>query len=165
MAAHSTLTTTELHEPKGAAAASANTVYVADGAASGAWAKIDSDNIDTASIFNINSFEISKTLADVSTAETMYIPTARAITVKKIVTCLQGVITGSDTTLTAKNAAGTSMGSITIAVSGSGAGVIDTLEPSANNTITADSFFTIETDGVSSGSSKMTIVIECLRTS
>ena len=164
MVAHSALTTTELHEPKGVAAASEHTVYVADASASGAWALIDVANIDTSSIFTTNLMTISKTLADVSTAETLYIPTARAITVKKIVTCLQGVITGSDTTLTAKNAAGTSMGTITIAVSGSGAGVIDSLEPSSNNTIAADSFFTIQTDGVSSGSSKMTIIIECLRT-
>ena len=34
---HSALTGAELHEPKGAAAASANTVYVATGAGSGAW--------------------------------------------------------------------------------------------------------------------------------
>lgn len=34
---HSVLTTTELHEPKGIAAASADEVYVADGAASGSW--------------------------------------------------------------------------------------------------------------------------------
>lgn len=34
---HSTLTSTELHEPKGADTASANEVYVADGSGSGAW--------------------------------------------------------------------------------------------------------------------------------
>ncbi len=34
---HSALTGAELHEPKGAAAASANTVYVATGSGSGAW--------------------------------------------------------------------------------------------------------------------------------
>ena len=34
---HSTLTTTELHEPKGVGTAVANTVYVADGAGSGNW--------------------------------------------------------------------------------------------------------------------------------
>lgn len=38
--AHSTLTGAELHEPKGADSASANTVYVADGAGSGAWTSI-----------------------------------------------------------------------------------------------------------------------------
>jgi hypothetical protein len=35
---HKNLTGTDLHEPKGAATATANQVYVADGAASGAWA-------------------------------------------------------------------------------------------------------------------------------
>jgi len=34
---HSTLTSTELHEPKGANSADANTVYVANGVGSGAW--------------------------------------------------------------------------------------------------------------------------------
>ena len=37
---HSALTGAELHEPKGAAAATAGQVYVADGAASGAWAAV-----------------------------------------------------------------------------------------------------------------------------
>ena len=34
---HSALTGSDLHEPKGASGASADTVYVADGAGSGAW--------------------------------------------------------------------------------------------------------------------------------
>ena len=37
---HSSLTTTDLHEPKGIAAASADKVYVSDGAGSGAWKSI-----------------------------------------------------------------------------------------------------------------------------
>lgn len=37
MVAHSTLTGAELHEPKGVASATENTVYVADGLGSGAW--------------------------------------------------------------------------------------------------------------------------------
>ena len=42
MAEHSTLTGDDLHEPKGVAAASAGEVYVADGAASGAWTALSS---------------------------------------------------------------------------------------------------------------------------
>lgn len=38
---HSSLTTTDLHEPKGVAAASSDTVYVANGAGSGAWTAVD----------------------------------------------------------------------------------------------------------------------------
>lgn len=45
---HAALTTTELHEPKGAAAASVDTVYIADGAGSGAWVKNDADNVTVA---------------------------------------------------------------------------------------------------------------------
>lgn len=41
MAEHNTLTGSQLHEPKGADAASAGTVYVADGAGSGTWATGD----------------------------------------------------------------------------------------------------------------------------
>ncbi len=40
--AHSALTGSNLHEPKGVASASANTVYVADGAGSGAWTDVNS---------------------------------------------------------------------------------------------------------------------------
>ena len=43
---HKDLPDAELHEPKGVAAASANEVYVADGAASGAWSKITADSLD-----------------------------------------------------------------------------------------------------------------------
>ena len=40
MAEHNTLTGSSLHEPKGVAAASADEVYIADGAGSGAWSEI-----------------------------------------------------------------------------------------------------------------------------
>lgn len=44
---HKTLTGNQLHEPKGADAASANTLYVADGAGSGAWSKLTASNLTT----------------------------------------------------------------------------------------------------------------------
>lgn len=164
MVAHSALTTTELHEPKGADAASVHTVYVADGAGSGAWAKIDTDNLDTSSIFDANGYHLNLYLEDISTAETVYIPITHATTVQKITTCLQGTITGSDATITARNAAATSMGTITVATAGSAGGDIDTLSPGGNNTVVADSFFTIETDGASSGTVKLRITVDLLRT-
>jgi hypothetical protein len=167
MVAHSALTTaSELHEPKGAAAASADTVYVADGAASGAFAKIDTANLDTSSIFDTNQFELRMVIADISTAETLYIPVPHAVNVVQIVTCLAGAITGSDATVTVKNAAATTMtgGAITIAVTGSGAGVTDSGTITGNNAISANSFFTVETDGASTGTVVLAIVITCTRT-
>lgn len=43
---HSALTGAELHEPKGVATATADQVYVADGAASGAWQKITNTSLN-----------------------------------------------------------------------------------------------------------------------
>ena len=40
--AHSTLTGADLHEPKGVAAAAANTIYVANGSGSGTWTTLSS---------------------------------------------------------------------------------------------------------------------------
>lgn len=42
---HKDLPDSELHEPKGVATATANQVYVADGAASGAWSKLTTSSI------------------------------------------------------------------------------------------------------------------------
>lgn len=46
MAEHNTLTGTQLHEPKGAADALANQVYVADGTASGSFQLITFDSLN-----------------------------------------------------------------------------------------------------------------------
>lgn len=43
--AHASLTGASLHEPKGVASAAANTVYVADGAGSGAWEDISTSSV------------------------------------------------------------------------------------------------------------------------
>jgi len=45
---HNTLTSAELHEPKGVAAASANETYVADGAASGSWTEPEPKGVSAA---------------------------------------------------------------------------------------------------------------------
>lgn len=148
MAEHSTLTGANLHEPKGAASAAANTVYVADGAGSGAWTPLEA--------------KLTAAFADVSTAETIYIPIPYAGTITKIVTVLEGAIATADDTITVRNAAGTSMGTITITQSGSAAGDVDTLTPASNNTVTDDSFITLETDGASTSAQRLwvTVVVE-----
>lgn len=133
---HSTLSDPYLHEPKGVAAASAGEVYVADGAASGSWEPVQ--DIYTGVI------------ADVSTAETVYIPIPIGGTVSKVTTVLEGAITAADATLTVKNSAAASMGTITVAFSASASGDVDSLSPASNNTVTADDYITIETDGGSS---------------
>lgn len=165
MPQHSALTGSDLHEPKGAAGASVGTVYVADGSGSGTWEKVNADSIDTSSIFNTNTYFTTHVIDDVSTATTIYIPTTRAVTITAVTSVLHGAITIADATITVRNAAGASMGTLVIAFTGSGAGTIDTLLPASNNTIVADSFFTIETDGGSTTTMPITFTVEYTLTS
>lgn len=145
MALHSTLTDPELHEPKGVAAAASGEVYLSDGLGSGSWV--------------VPPYAITGIIDDVSTASSIFLAIPYAGTVTKVVTVLAGSLTGADSTVTVKNSAGTSMGTITVAHSGSAAGDIDTLSPVSNNTVTNDTRISIETDGASSGVAKLFITV------
>jgi hypothetical protein len=82
----------------------------------------------------------------------------------KVVTVLEAAIGSSNATITVKNAAAASMGTITVAHSGSAAGDVDTLSPSSNNTVAADSFITITTDGASVNTAALRFVVIVDRT-
>ena len=148
---HSAITDPNIHEPKGAATASAQETYVADGAGSGDWIALQD--------------VYTGVIADVSTAETVYIPILNSGTVASIVTILEGAITTADATVTPKNAAAASMGTITVTHSGSAAGDAYSLAPSSNNSVTAGSFMTIETDGGSSTAQRLWFSISVDRSS
>ena len=147
---HSALTDPNIHEPKGITTASAGQIYVADGSSSGDWTAIQ----DT----------YTTVIADISTASTVYVPIHSACTVTRVVTVLSGAMSGGDDTITVRNAAGTSMGTITVTHTGSAAGDIDTLSPSSNNTVASNSFITVETDGNSSTSRALYVTILTSRT-
>jgi hypothetical protein len=151
---HSTLTDPYLHEPKGAASASSGDVYVANGAGSGAWTAKET----------LIELSLEGYLENVSAVEKVYVPIPFAGTVVKILTVLEAVISSSNSTVTVKNAAGSSMGTLTITASGSAAGDVDTLVPASNNTVTADSFITIESDGASTNTAKLRFVVVLDRT-
>jgi len=142
---HSSLTGADLHEPKGVATATNNQVYVANGSSSGAWT---------------NRQHILITyLEDVSTAETVYVPIPFAGEISKVTSVLSNAITVADSVVTIRNSAGTSMGTMTIAHSGSAAGDVDTNASLANNTVAADSFITIATNGASNTHAKLWLAV------
>jgi len=146
---HSTLTDPYLHEPKGVASASSGDVYVANGSGSGAWTAKE----------QLIELSLEGYLEDVSAVETAYVPIPFAGTVSKVLTVLEGSISSTDSTVTVKNSAGASMGTLTIANAGSAAGDVDILLPSSNNTVTADSFITVESDGASTNTAKLRFVV------
>jgi hypothetical protein len=151
---HSSLTDPYLHEPKGVAAAASGEVYVANGSGSGAWTAKET----------LIELSLEGYLENVSAVEKVYVPIPFAGTVVKILTVLEAVISSSNSTVTVKNAAGSSMGTLTITASGSAAGDVDILVPVSNNTVTADSFITIESDGASTNTAKLRFVVVLDRT-
>lgn len=164
MAEHVDLTDPELHEPKGVAAASADTVYVADGAGSGTWESIGVDALDyTALLAELQSdvddgslelngvFFIHITLDDVSANAGVLVPVPVAATFISATSVLGGTITGADANISFKNSAGSSMGTaMVVAFSGSNKGDVDTFTAASNNTISADGYMEVVSDGASS---------------
>ena len=98
-------------------------------------------------------------IEDVSTAGQVFILSPFAGTVLKVSSVLNGAITAADAVLTVKTAGGTA-GTITIANAGSAAEDIDTLTPSANNTVLAGGLIEIETSGASTGTIGVDLSIE-----
>jgi hypothetical protein len=106
----------------------------------------------------------SGSFVNVSTGQTVHIPVPFAGTVVKVVTVLEAAISSANAIITVKNAAAASMGTITVTQSGSAAGDVDTLSPSSNNTVTADSFITITSDGGSTNTAALRFVVVLDRT-
>jgi len=160
MPTHASLTGADLHEPKGAAAASANTVYTANGSGSGTWQKVKDSSIDTSTIFNINHDFITVSLADVSAPSAILIPISRSCTLSKVTSVIGGAITVADSTITVLKKGGLTTGTLTISYTGSAEGDIDTLTPVSNNTYVAGDWIKISTDGASSTTATITFLLE-----
>lgn len=138
----------ERHEPKGAAAATIDQVYVSNGAASGAWRTLP--------------FQDTIVMTDVSTASFDLIPLPTNCIIDTIVFVLYNAITVADSTITVtRGGDAASLGTKVIAFTGSAEGTTFTFTPSGNNTITAAThkYLKIATDGNSTTASKMSVTI------
>ena len=137
---HSTLTTTDLHEPKGVAAANAGELYVANGAGSGAWTAHN------------NKVYLFVTIPNISTASSGWVACPVAGTISKIQSIINAVISGADATITSEiNTTLVTAGGMTIAYSGSAVGDVDTATPSGAKTVAVGDKIEIITDGGSTG--------------
>lgn len=157
MAAHSTLSGADLHEPKGIESASANTVYKANGAGSGTWGKVGTSSLDTAQIFNTNKFYISYPIALISSATDFYIPIGPKSQVTNASVAVGNTFTTTDLTLTVY-ANGSSVGNVVLAASGSASGSRASFTPTSH-TVSAGGFIRVTTNAVT-GSVTGFIVLE-----
>lgn len=174
MTEHVDLTDPELHEPKGAAAASANTVYVADGAGSGTWQTVDVSvldytallaalqaDIDDGDLELTGKYFIRVTIPDISTASSVLIPVRIASTFVGATSVLGGAITVADANIAFTNSAGSSMGTaMVVAFSGSAKGDVDTFTATSNNTISANGWMEVATDGASTTAATLDLILE-----
>jgi|10_taG_2_1085330.scaffolds.fasta_scaffold16908_4 hypothetical protein len=146
---HSTLTGSDLHEPKGTAAANTGEVYIANGSGSGAWTA------------HHNRCVLTTRIDDISTASSAWVVTPVAGTISKIYSVTSGATTGGAAILTAEIAGvAVTNGVLTVAVSGSAAGIVDSATPSAANTVTAGAAIEITTDGGSTNTVSAVITFE-----
>ena len=135
---HSTMTGTDLHEPKGVASAADETVYVADNAGSGAWKKPE--------------YALHCAMDDLSTAHSHFLVIPFSGDITKIYTVLIDPITGADAGFTFEIGGVPITGSaITITQVGSAAGDVDSSTPTALNTVAGGQTVEIISDGAPTG--------------
>ena len=115
-----------------------------------------------ASATELDQRALNATLPDVSTAGQAYVVSPWAGKVTAVYSVLNGAIATGDATLTVKDDAGSSMGTITIANAASAAGDLDSLTPTTNNTVSAGDRIEVETDGGSTNAVAvdLTIVVQ-----
>ncbi len=135
---HKNITDPDIHEPKGVAASSVDTVYVSGGAGTGTWKQAP------------YYYTLNVQLADLSTASSCYVVAPVAGKIKKIYSVIQNAITVTDSVVTSYiNATPVTSGTITVAFTGSAAGDVDSCTPSAANTVAAGDKIVLTTDGAS----------------
>lgn len=102
--------------------------------------------------FNLNEVHVPFYIADISTAGQIYVPVPSTAEgdIVEIRSAIDGAIATADATLTAK-IGGTAVtgGAITVTQSGSAAGDVDVVYPTAANSVVAGDAIEIETDGAS----------------
>ena len=170
---HSAITDPQIHEPKGAAAAAADTVFVADGAGSGAFGLITSDSLNDTSMWAWveagfaggdirpdERFSLTVTIADISTAGFVLVPVTQSMTFISATMVLGAAIGTADANIAFVNAAAASMGTAAVvAFSGSAEGDLDTFTPTANAALTGPTYMKISTDGASTNTVPLYITL------
>jgi hypothetical protein len=106
----------------------------------------------------LNDYFVTAEIEDVSTASSTFVAIPDGGRVIKIITALQGAISGGDAAVSFE-IGGTAItgGGITVANSGSAAGDVDTAEPTAANRVEEDGTIEMITDGGSTGTAKLLV--------
>lgn len=152
---HSALTGAQLHEPKGAATAANGTVYTANGAGSGVWTS------PTATIRNLNKFNVETTFTDVGTAGAVYLNCPNKATLTRLNVILYGTI-DADTVITIHIDGVLFNQSLTLVAAGSAAGKKQSLTITTANTVPAGGIITLTSNGTTTTTTRADVQLEFL---
>ena len=168
---HSTMSGSDLHEPKGvASAADGDVAKASSGAIS--WGKIGAANItddsipiaaiDETSIKGLNKIYLTTNIESLASSATYWVVIPLAGDITNAWSVIDGAIDNDDTTITLKKS-GVALtdGVITITQSGSAAGDVDTCVPTGGNSFTAALPLELTVaHGTSTNTTKCTVTIE-----
>lgn len=172
MPEHVDIADPDIHEPKGFAAASNDTVYVKTSGA-GAWQKVGPDQINLADlwlevetaidggdiVFDRDLF-VSGVIPDVSTSSSIYIAIPANCTVVGASSVLGGTIATANASITFFAGASSLGSAMTVAYSGSAAGDVDTFTATSNQNIAGPSFIRVTTDGASDNAVPLYVTVQ-----
>jgi len=114
---------------------------------------------------SMDEFLLNVTMADVSTAASVWVVSPYAAKIKKVYSVINGAIATANAAITVELAGVAVTGAgITIAYSGSAAGDVDSATPTALNTVTAGQAIEIITDGASTNTVIATFTLVMQRT-
>ena len=106
----------------------------------------------------LNDYFLTAEIEDISTASSTFVAVPDGGKIIKIITALQGAISGANAGLSFE-IGGTAVtgGGITVAHSGSAAGTIDSAEPTGANQVEEGGSIEMITDGASTGAKKLNV--------
>jgi len=106
----------------------------------------------------LNDYFLTAEIEDISTASSTFVAVPDGGNIIKIITALQGAISGANAGLSFE-IGGTAVtgGGITVAHSGSAAGDVDSAEPTAANQVEEGGTIEMLTDGGSTGANKLNV--------
>lgn len=120
---------------------------------------VDNDIISVVPVYmQVPVVIVSAMLADISTASSVFVASPVAGRVVKVVTTLQGAISGADSVVTPKiGATAMTATAITVAYSGSAAGDVDSTVPTALNVVAVGDALNIASGGQSTDTAQLLV--------
>lgn len=142
---HKNITNVNLHEAKGASTAATDSVLHASSGVN-AW--------------KFQEHAVNLDIVDLVTDTSYFIPTPYACTITSITTCIDNAFTTADCSVLAEiDGVAVTNGAIIITQSGSAAGDVDTVTPTALNTTAAGGSIEIVVSGTNATSTRCHVVL------